>query len=130
MFVHSFNVATDKVYENKEWEYGYRENEPLDSYDPSSNSKSCSELMTHSYCIFTVTQDFGISKKEFLVINIILKRNYVTLIFAVMHWLSELVRYNPEKFELLMGTKQNWLIHDFVDNAPYHYIDEISCEIT
>ena len=25
---------------------------------------------------------------------------------------------------------QNWLIHDFVDNAPYHYIDEISCEIT
>lgn len=43
------NVTTDKVYENKEWEWGYRENEPLDGYDPYSNSKSCSELVTHSY---------------------------------------------------------------------------------
>ena len=42
------NVTTDKVYENKEWEWGYRENEPLDGYDPYSNSKSCSELVTHS----------------------------------------------------------------------------------
>lgn len=43
------NVTTDKVYENKEWEWGYRENEPLDGYDPYSNSKSCSELVTHCY---------------------------------------------------------------------------------
>jgi CDP-glucose 4,6-dehydratase len=43
------NVTTDKVYENKEWEYGYRESDPLDGYDPYSNSKSCSELVTHSY---------------------------------------------------------------------------------
>lgn len=43
------NVTTDKVYENKEWEWGYRENEPLNGYDPYSNSKSCSELVTHSY---------------------------------------------------------------------------------
>jgi CDP-glucose 4,6-dehydratase len=48
--VRSFlNVTTDKVYENKEWEWGYRENEPLDGYDPYSNSKSCAELITHSY---------------------------------------------------------------------------------
>lgn len=48
--VRSFlNVTTDKVYENKEWEWGYRENEPLDGHDPYSNSKSCSELITHSY---------------------------------------------------------------------------------
>ncbi len=48
--VHSFlNVTTDKVYLNKEWEWGYRENEELDGYDPYSNSKSCSELVTHSY---------------------------------------------------------------------------------
>ena len=48
--VRSFlNVTTDKVYENKEWEYGYRECDPLDGYDPYSNSKSCSELVTHSY---------------------------------------------------------------------------------
>lgn len=44
------NVTTDKVYRNKEWAWGYRENEELDGYDPYSNSKSCSELVTHSYC--------------------------------------------------------------------------------
>lgn len=43
------NVTTDKVYQNKEWAWGYRENDPLDGYDPYSNSKSCSELVTHSY---------------------------------------------------------------------------------
>lgn len=48
--VRSFlNVTTDKVYENREWEYGYRECDNLDGYDPYSNSKSCSELVTHSY---------------------------------------------------------------------------------
>ena len=43
------NVTTDKVYYNNEWNWGYRENDPLDGYDPYSNSKSCSELVTHSY---------------------------------------------------------------------------------
>ena len=48
--VRSFlNVTTDKVYLNREWSWGYRENEELDGYDPYSNSKSCSELVTHSY---------------------------------------------------------------------------------
>ena len=49
-FVKSFlNVTTDKVYENKEWCWGYRESEPLNGFDPYSNSKSCSELITSSY---------------------------------------------------------------------------------
>ncbi len=43
------NVTTDKVYKNNEWVWGYREDEPLDGYDPYSNSKSCSELVTHGY---------------------------------------------------------------------------------
>ena len=48
--VRSFlNVTTDKVYQNNEWCWGYREHEPLDGFDPYSNSKSCSELVTHSY---------------------------------------------------------------------------------
>ena len=48
--VRSFlNVTTDKVYHNREWCWGYSENEPLDGFDPYSNSKSCSELVTHSY---------------------------------------------------------------------------------
>ena len=48
--VRSFlNVTTDKVYKNNEWVWGYREYEPLDGFDPYSNSKSCSELVTHTY---------------------------------------------------------------------------------
>lgn len=43
------NVTTDKVYLNREWQWGYRENEELNGYDPYSNSKSCSELVTSSY---------------------------------------------------------------------------------
>jgi CDP-glucose 4,6-dehydratase len=43
------NVTTDKCYENKEWDWGYRENEPLGGYDPYSNSKACSELVTSAY---------------------------------------------------------------------------------
>lgn len=43
------NVTTDKCYENKEWVWGYRENEPMGGYDPYSNSKGCSELVTNAY---------------------------------------------------------------------------------
>ena len=43
------NVTTDKCYENKEWLWGYRENEPFGGYDPYSNSKACSELVTAAY---------------------------------------------------------------------------------
>ena len=42
-------VTTDKCYENKEWVWGYRENEPMGGYDPYSNSKGCAELVTSSY---------------------------------------------------------------------------------
>lgn len=43
------NVTTDKVYQNNEWDWGYRETDSLNGYDPYSNSKSCSELVTDSY---------------------------------------------------------------------------------
>jgi len=43
------NVTTDKCYENREWHWGYRENEPMGGYDPYSNSKGCSELVTASF---------------------------------------------------------------------------------
>lgn len=42
-------VTTDKCYENKEWVWGYREDEPMGGYDPYSNSKGCAELVTSSY---------------------------------------------------------------------------------
>jgi CDP-glucose 4,6-dehydratase len=43
------NVTTDKCYENKEWIWPYRENEPLGGHDPYSSSKACSEIVTTSY---------------------------------------------------------------------------------
>jgi len=43
------NVTTDKVYENREWVWGYRENEPFGGHDPYSNSKGCAELVTAAY---------------------------------------------------------------------------------
>lgn len=43
------NITTDKCYENREWEWGYRENEPMGGHDPYSNSKGCVELMTSAY---------------------------------------------------------------------------------
>lgn len=43
------NVTTDKCYENREWVWGYRENEPMGGHDPYSNSKGCSELVTAAY---------------------------------------------------------------------------------
>lgn len=56
------NVTTDKVYFNHEWEWGYRENEELNGFDPYSNSKSCSELVTSCYKkSFFATGDVAIS---------------------------------------------------------------------
>lgn len=56
------NVTTDKVYKNNEWEWGYRETDALDGYDPYSNSKSCSELVTSSYVkSFFLNRDIAVS---------------------------------------------------------------------
>ena len=43
------NITTDKCYENREWIWGYRENEPMGGYDPYSNSKGCAELVSAAY---------------------------------------------------------------------------------
>ena len=43
------NVTTDKCYDNKEWIWGYREDEPMGGHDPYSSSKGCSELVTSAY---------------------------------------------------------------------------------
>lgn len=52
-------VTTDKCYENREWDWGYRENEAMGGYDPYSNSKGCAELVTSAYrqSFFSGAQD-------------------------------------------------------------------------
>lgn len=57
------NITTDKVYDNKEWEWPYREIDELNGFDPYSNSKSCSELITSSYkrSFFSENKNISIS---------------------------------------------------------------------
>lgn len=64
------NVTTDKVYLNKEWVWGYREIDELNGYDPYSNSKSCSELVTSSY-IKSFFQDKNIAISTLCAGNVI-----------------------------------------------------------
>jgi len=53
------NVTSDKCYENREWVWGYRENERVGGYDPYSSSKGCAELVTSAYrSSFFNTKDF------------------------------------------------------------------------
>lgn len=53
----AINVTTDKCYQNNEWVWGYRENDPMGGDDPYSASKGCSELITHSYLKSFFTKD-------------------------------------------------------------------------
>ena len=57
------NITTDKCYENKEWVWGYRENDPLGGYDPYSTSKACSELITQAYIrsFFSNRESIGVA---------------------------------------------------------------------
>src|SRR5580693_7376458 len=55
------NVTSDKCYENREWEWAYREHEPMGGHDPYSNSKGCAELVTEAFrCSFF--QDEGCTR--------------------------------------------------------------------
>lgn len=54
------NVTTDKCYENREWVWGYRENEPMGGHDPYSSSKGCSELVSNAYRL-SFLKDAGIA---------------------------------------------------------------------
>ena len=61
------NVTSDKCYENKEWIWGYRENDPMGGYDPYSSSKGMSELLTSSYRnSFFNTRDFAVKHNTLL----------------------------------------------------------------
>lgn len=55
------NITTDKVYHNNEWAWGYREDDILNGYDPYSNSKSCSELVTSCYYKSFLNNKIGVS---------------------------------------------------------------------
>jgi hypothetical protein len=60
----------------------------------------------------------------------IIDRHAPTLIFASMHRLSELSRYDPSKLSRLLDTQRNWLLAEFIKTAPLQFLDEIACEMT
>ena len=59
-----------------------------------------------------------------------IKRYQLTIIFAAMHRLSEMSRYEPVRLQKYMNSQTNWLLSEFVHNAPSQFIDEIASEIT
>lgn len=95
----------------------------------NSLSKYHSKMRKFIHYIYADTRLWYI-KKDIPTNKHIIARNSLTLIFSTMHWLSELARYNPEKFHSIMNSKQNWLIHEFIETALYHFVDEVSCEMT
>ena len=60
----------------------------------------------------------------------VVNRSPLVITYALMHWLSELVRYNPQEFSQLLSGHYNWLINEFMDICFQQFIDEICCEIT
>jgi hypothetical protein len=60
----------------------------------------------------------------------IIDRHAPTLIFASMHRLSELARYDPLRLSRLLDTQRNWLLAEFIKTAPIQFLDEIACELT
>lgn len=62
-------ITTDKVYKNNEWIWGYREDEPLDGFDPYSNSKSCAELSVHSYKNSFFNEMDGTDRKRYCAVS-------------------------------------------------------------
>lgn len=60
----------------------------------------------------------------------VIPRSPLVITYALMHWLSELVRYDPKEFSQLLSGHYNWLLCEFIDICFQQFIDEISCEIT
>lgn len=69
-------------------------------------------------------------KKELPGSKNIINRSSLTLIYGIMHWLSELVRYNPSAYTSLLKSSQNWLVKEFLEIGLDQFIDEISSEIS
>ena len=63
------NITTDKCYENREWVWGYRENEPLGGHDPYSSSKACAEIITTAWRRGTGMQEFSLAQISSYEIN-------------------------------------------------------------
>ena len=104
------NVTTDKVYLNREWPWGYRENEELNGYDPYSNSKSCSELVTSSY-INSFFKDMDVSISTVRAGNVIGGGD-----FATDRIIPDCIR--------AAGKKEDIIVRNPFSTRPYEHVLE------
>ena len=74
------------------------------------------------------TETYWYLKKD--TTNSILDKSMPTIVFAIMHRLSELSRYSPDILAKYLESKHNWLLAEFLDTSVHQFIDQIASEIT
>lgn len=113
------NVTTDKVYRNNEWCWAYRENDELDGYDPYSNSKSCSELISRCYrdCFFTRDEKSLISLSTVRAGNVIGGGD-----FAVDRLIPDCVRAARVNEQMIIRNPESTRPFQHVLDALYAYL--------
>lgn len=112
------NVTTDKVYQNNEWEWGYRENEILKGYDPYSNSKSCSELITYSY-----KKSFFDESKRNVAISTVRAGNVIGGgDFAINRIIPDCIRYAMKREDIVVRNPDSVRPYQHVLEPLYAYL--------
>lgn len=96
----------------------------------SAEVKSLNNKLRKNFVYIQSDQRLWYLKKNRLSNSGILNVNDMTITIAIMHRISEIVRYKPEQLNRLMQSKENWLLHEFITLSVEQFIDEIACEIT
>lgn len=76
----------------------------------------------------TGTDRWYLKRRHSTIVSI--DRHTPTMIFAAMHRLSELSRYDPLRLSRILDTQRNWILAEFIKTSPTQFLDEIACEIT
>ncbi|MGB8453238.1 MAG: YaaC family protein [Anaerocolumna sp.] len=126
-FEHDIGVTTDYVMRMKK-RFNWDIHEPIDRRKEKLE-KYHEKVRHYVHYIYGESRLWYI-KKDVAGNEELAEVTSAVFIFSVFHWLSELVRYNPKLFQKYMKSKQNWLIHEFINNALNQFVDELSCEIT
>lgn len=126
-FEHDYGISNEYIIRMKD-RFNWDIHTPMEERKKILN-KYHEKIRNYLYYIYGESKLWYI-KKEIAGNEDLLSAPSTVMIFSVFHWLSELVRYSPKLFNKYMKSKQNWLIHEFINNALDQFVDEIGCEIT
>ena len=115
------NAAIFRAKKRFDWDIHTKESERIKKLVEYHN-----KIRSHFFYIRGFQTSWYIKKN----VKGIVDRSPLVITYALMHWLSELVRYNPKDFSQLLSGHYNWLINEFVDICFQQFIDEICSEIT